>query len=55
MAAYRYVLDPNTGVNSTSIIQRTADTAFIPFDPNNKDYVAYLAWLAVPNTPDPHL
>jgi hypothetical protein len=54
MADYRYVLDPMTGQNSSSIIQRTADTAFIPFDPGNRDYVAYLAWLAQGNTPDPH-
>ena len=24
---------------------------FIPLDPANKDYQAYLEWLAVPNTP----
>jgi hypothetical protein len=54
MADYRYVLDPITNANSTTVIQRTADTAFIPFDPNNRDYQAYLTWLAVPNTPDPH-
>ena len=33
-------------------IQRIADNAFIPFDPNNKDYQAYLAWVAEGNTPE---
>jgi hypothetical protein len=32
---------------------RIADNAFIPFDPANVDYVAYLAWLAEGHEPLP--
>lgn len=34
-------------------ILRTADGAFIPPDPANTDYAAYLAWLEEGNTPLP--
>ncbi len=34
-------------------ILRTADNAFIPQDPANTDYAAYLAWLDEGNTPEP--
>ena len=36
-----------------SCILRLADNAFIPPDPANTDYAAYLAWLEAGNTPDP--
>jgi len=32
---------------------RTTDGACIPFDPDNTDYIAYLAWCAEGNTPLP--
>jgi hypothetical protein len=34
-------------------VQRLADNAFIPFDPANVDYQAYLKWLDEGNTPMP--
>jgi hypothetical protein len=34
-------------------ILRTTDGAFIPPDPANTDYAAYLAWLEEGNEPEP--
>jgi hypothetical protein len=34
-------------------IVRLSDNAFIPLNPDNTDYQAYLAWLSEGNTPEP--
>jgi hypothetical protein len=41
-----------TGKNATCV-KRLLDNAFIPFDQDNTDYQAYLAWLEEGNTPEP--
>ena len=48
-----YKLQPTTWRGEPLCIQRLSDNAFIPFDPANTDYQAYLAWLADGNTPEP--
>ena len=48
---YKLVKDSLT--NTISGVLRIADNAFIPFDPANTDYQAYLKWVALGNTPEP--
>jgi hypothetical protein len=45
-AIYTYLGDRNDGI-------LRSDNTFIPFDPANTDYQAYLAWLAEGNQPLP--
>jgi hypothetical protein len=40
-------------IKDMSCVNRLTDNAAIPFDPANTDYQAYLAWLALGNTPEP--
>jgi hypothetical protein len=40
-------------LTTSNSILRLADNAFIPPDPANTDYAAYLEWVAAGNTPEP--
>jgi hypothetical protein len=50
---YTQIWDTMKNAPSDNIIQRDEDGAFIPFDPANTDYQAYLAWLEEGNEPTP--
>jgi len=50
---YTQVWDPMRGQPHEEMIQRDEDGAFIPFDPGNMDYQAYLVWLSEGNEPTP--
>lgn len=50
---YKQIIEPFTQQISTIMIKRVADNSFIPFDPANTDYQAYLEWLEEGNTPEP--
>jgi hypothetical protein len=49
---YQKLNDSMTGAEA-QCIKRLSDSAFIPFDPANTDYQAYLEWLAEGNVPTP--
>ena len=49
---YKKIIDPITNNVSANAILRMADNAFVPFDPANTDYQAYLKWLDAGNTPE---
>ena len=44
---------PMYQLTTSDTILRLADNAFIPPDPANTDYAAYLAWVEEGNMPDP--
>ncbi len=48
---YKLIKDSIT--NDITIVKRLSDNAYIPFDPSNTDYQAYLKWLDEGNTPLP--
>jgi len=48
-----YQLIHDTPMGAANCIKRLADNAFIPFDPQNVDYQAYLQWLSEGNQPIP--
>jgi hypothetical protein len=48
---YKLLKDQLT--NEICTVIRIADNAFIPFDPANTDYQAYLKWLEEGNVPEP--
>ena len=47
------IKDIYTNEKTGEALCRISDNAFIPFDPANTDYQAYLAWVAEGNTPLP--
>lgn len=48
-----YKLLPKTELGEPKCFVRLSDNAFIPFDPANTDYQAYLKWLEEGNNPLP--
>ena len=48
-----YKLIKNAITGEINSVLRLSDNAFIPFDPDNTDFVEYQKWLAAGNTPTP--
>tara|TARA_S200000501_G_C20530047_1_gene615254 strand:+ start:547 stop:720 length:174 start_codon:yes stop_codon:yes gene_type:complete len=46
----KHQLPNKTWAENPNIILRIVDGAYIPVDPDNTDYQAYLAWVAEGNT-----
>jgi hypothetical protein len=51
---YMQVWDTIQNKVSDQMILRVDDQAWIPFDPDNVDYQAYLAWLDEGHQPTPY-
>jgi len=49
---YKQTLDLAGGVRKDQVV-RIEDNAFIPFDPANTDYQAFLRWCEEGNVPEP--
>jgi len=49
---YKQIFNRDGSLNNNYIF-KILDNAYIPFDPANTDYQAYLTWLAEGNTPEP--
>jgi hypothetical protein len=49
---YKKLINIITGEES-NCVKRLFDNSFIPFDPANNDYQAYLKWLSEGNEPLP--
>jgi hypothetical protein len=47
----QYKINPNNEL--VNGVVKILDGAFIPFDPDNRDYQEYLKWLEAGNTPLP--
>jgi len=50
---YKQIFDIVRQQVQQNAILRVTDNAYIPFDPANTDYQAYLKWVAEGNTPLP--
>jgi hypothetical protein len=50
---YKQIYDVVKKQVQQNAILRLSDNAFIPFDPDNSDYQAFLAWKAEGNEPLP--
>ena len=48
-----YKLFKDVVSGNINTVHRLSDNSYIPFDPANTDYQAYLAWLAEGNQPLP--
>jgi hypothetical protein len=50
---YKQIYDIVRQQVQQNAILRVTDNAFIPFDPQNSDYIAYLKWIEEGNVPTP--